>query len=241
MKSGFCRQFLALFAGLLCVSCGGGSDGGSPSDQTDLPSGMTSAGAIVVENNNAYQYINSAGDLKDIDDQNTTIISEEGRGYSFGFGIVPLNTYGQILAEDGEESYMGIAAIHPNSDVGDQVTGSLISYSGTYELQYQQIASSGDLGESHNANGQFFAHVDLNSGTGTISDDFMSGSSQAVTGSNLTIGDGIIDGQDFEIEVSYEGAEGYLTGAFGTDGLVGAMSGEGPDGFFVGGAIASIE
>ncbi len=240
MKSYTDTKYWFLFVGIVCASCGGG---GTSSEQTESPDETFNTGAVVVENNSSKQYIDETGNLTDISAENTTVITDGLKGFSFGFGTVLSNEYDEdaVLAEDDDVSYMGVAAIHTDSDVGAAVTASQFSFNGTYELQYQQTDALGELGDLHDANGQLTIDVDLNAGTGTISDDFMSGSAQASAGSELTIGDGTISGQDFEIEVSYEGADGYLEGIFGTDGLVGAMSGVGSDGFFVGGAIANPE
>lgn len=155
-------------------------------------------------------------------------------GFPYGAG----NFNSQLLGANRGEGYFAVAGLLPTTNFGPAPSLAVHKYLGKYELIYIPQNQS-ETDSPQKASGAFEIEIDLTSGATNVNENFMRGTSSETTGSHLSIGDGAIVGQDFQLEVSYKDTDGYVYGVFGRDGIGGAMVGESDSGMFVGGLLGS--
>lgn len=196
---------LMWFSVLVLAACSGtiSSRGGRG---VPIGTGVTTDSRIVV--------LNTDGTLPDvgIDESNSVSVSRVSNvgGFAYQMGRV-----------EGQNEFLGVAGVAPNTEVGTAPTAASATYRGDYSLAYADRT-------------EFGAPV---SGSITLNADF---NNRRLTGQSdgLTI-DGRLAGQSISGTATYRGVDADLIGQIGNTRAVGAFAGRTSDAVLTGGFIAN--
>ncbi|APX10394.1 hypothetical protein [Tateyamaria omphalii] len=198
---------VALTCACALAGCSGSSTGGFGGGSGSIPPGLTTDSRIVT--------LTANGNLPDVG-----IVGSIGNSFSKQSFLNGSGFAYQLGRVRGTDTFLGVAGILPNNQVGGAPTVATASYAGDYNLSYADSNS-------------FETNV---AGKITLNADFGQGTLIGQSG-GLAV-NGNITGQNIGGTASYRGVDAPLAGRIGNDRAVGAFAGHTNRKVLVGGFIA---